>query len=151
MNSKNNLVLGVVVVGVAAVSFFGGIQYQKSQASEMPNFGAGMRNAQGRNNSEFGRPNNNQGNMGGRNGMIVGEVSSKDANSLTIKMSDGSSRIVILSDNTTYRMASEASSDKVEVGTKVAVMGNQGTDGSTTAENIEINPIARALDNPTTK
>lgn len=77
--------------------------------------------------------------------MVSGEVTSKDAESLTVKLPDGSSKIILLSKETTYRLASESSLDKIEVGTKVAVAGNTNSDGTTTAVNVEINPLLRAM------
>lgn len=80
--------------------------------------------------------------MMGRGGAQSGEVTAKDGKTLTLKMSDGSTKLVILSDTTTYRAAVESSLDKVEVGTKIAAFGTQSTDGSTVATSIEINPLS---------
>jgi|GEM_PF-1810685 len=40
-------------------------------------------------------------------------------------------------------VSSDASLDKIEVGTKVATFGSSNSDGSTTATSIEINPVMR--------
>ncbi|KKU82256.1 MAG: hypothetical protein UY10_C0039G0006 [Microgenomates group bacterium GW2011_GWA2_47_8] len=88
------------------------------------------------------RDQNKQGSGGmmGRGGALTGEVTAKDDKTLTIKLSDGSSKIVILADTTTYRTSTETGLDKVEVGTKVAAYGTTSTDGTTVATSIEINP-----------
>ncbi len=89
------------------------------------------------------RDQNKQGNGGGMmgRGAIQGEVTSKDDKTLTVKLSDGSSKIIILSDTTVYRASSESSLDKVEVGTSVAAFGTASSDGTTVATSIEINPL----------
>lgn len=76
-----------------------------------------------------------------RGGMVVGQVSSMDSGSLTIKQSDGSSKIIILSGDTKYHITSDSGLDAIKVGTNVAVVGTAGSDGTTTASNVEINPV----------
>ncbi len=142
---NKNIIFGCLVtaVVVGGASFYGGTIYQKSKITSQ--FGArGNRafmqgqNGQGGNQRSTGAPA-----MMGRGGAITGEITAKDDKTLTIKASDGSSRIVILSDSTSYRISTESSLDKIAVGTKVATFGTPNSDGSITATNIEINPIMR--------
>ncbi|MGH7246215.1 MAG: hypothetical protein ACREGI_04765 [Candidatus Levyibacteriota bacterium] len=125
---KKNIIITivcVVVVGVAA--FFGGVWYQKSQA---PTFG----------NGQF------RGRFGGANGgnqafrPVRGQVVSSDQNSLTVKMQDGTSRIVILSGSTSFLKSAAASKDDIKSGDTVMVVGSANPDGSVTAQNVDINP-----------
>jgi hypothetical protein len=138
------IVAGVAVVVAAGAGFLGGMQYQKTQT--VANFRNGF---QGQMNGSIqnrtGATRNGAGTMqnGFRGGMVSGEVTAKDEKSLTIKMADGSSKIVVLSGTTTYSLASESSLDKISVGTKVAAFGTANSDGSTTATSIETNPILR--------
>lgn len=80
-----------------------------------------------------------------KGGAIIGEVTAKDDKSIAVKMSDGSSKIVIISDKTIYRISDEANLEKIIVGTKVATYDEANGDGTTTATNIEINPVVREL------
>lgn len=132
---KNNLVMTVMVaLLVGAVGFFGGMQYQKSQNPMSLGPGQiGMRNQLG-NRGGAGR-------MGGR--AVVGEVISSDDKSITVKLPDGSSKIVIVSDSTQYNKAATASKTDIKTGERVAVFGTNNADGSVTAQNIQLNPNLR--------
>ena len=83
--------------------------------------------------------------MGGRGGQVTGEVSSSDDKSITVKMADGSSKIILLSTTTSIIKSSEASKTDLTVGAKVGVFGQANPDGSVTAQNIQLNPISRML------
>lgn len=76
-----------------------------------------------------------------RGGAVTGQVVSKDDKSVTVKLADGSTKIVLLQDATTYRRQSEAKAEDMEAGSQIAVIGTANSDGSTTAKQIEINPI----------
>jgi hypothetical protein len=70
----------------------------------------------------------------------MGDVVSVDQNSITVKLSDGSSKIVNLTKSTTYSKTDAVSQSDVTNGTKVAVIGATNSDGSVTATRVEINP-----------
>ena len=89
----------------------------------------GARGGQGRG-GMFGRP-------------VSGEITAVDANSVTVKLADGGSKIVILSEKTTVNKASESSKEDLKEGVKVAAFGSENADGSVTASNIQINPVER--------
>lgn len=101
----------------------------------------------------FGQFGNNGGQMmGGNNGsgatartrngsqMINGEITAVDNDSITIKTSDGSSKIVLLSGSASVVQTSTASKNDLKTGTKVAIFGTANTDGSVTAKSVQINP-----------
>lgn len=142
--SNQKIVIACVITAVLAggVGYVGGVKMSPLKRSVMFNSRSGqtMNLRNNNQNNQNGNGITNAPNMMGRGGAITGEVIAKDNKSLTIKMSDGSSKIVIISDKTNYRMASESSLDKIEVGTKVATFGDSNSDGSTTATSIEINP-----------
>ncbi len=132
---KNNslLITGIVAVVVAAVAFFGGIEYQKSKSPANSFFASG------------GQQGNNQGRRfgagAGRNGgAVVGEILSADENSITVKLMDGSSKIVVVSSSTSINKAATASKSDLKTGERVAVFGSTNSDGSVTAQNIQLNP-----------
>lgn len=132
----------IIAVVVAAVGFFGGMQYQKSQVPQ--GFGQGqlgmMRNG----------GNNGAGGPGaiGRRGIygmrpVAGQIIGKDSNSVTVKMPDGSSKIVILSSQTKVVQTATASLNDLTTGQTIAVFGTPNSDGSVTAQNIMLNPQIR--------
>jgi hypothetical protein len=129
---KNNIALIAIlalIVGGAA-GFFGGMQYQKSQRPSFGQFGArGASGAAG---------------LRGRNGNgAAGTILNVDANSMTVKLTDGSSKIVLLTGTTSIDKATTAAVSDLTVGERVSAFGTTNTDGSITATNVQINPIVR--------
>jgi len=74
---------------------------------------------------------------------VNGEIISSDDKSITVKLTDGGSKIVILSDNTEINQAANATKDDLKAGEKVAVFGQENSDGSVTAQSIQLNPVLR--------
>lgn len=149
---KNNNTVTMVVIGVVAlgVGFFGGMQYsayfRQSQFANGQFAGAG--GAGGFGGRMMGGQQGLNGNrmMGGRTGgsrPVYGEIVSRDDKSITVKLNDGSSKIVILSSTTSINKASTATVQDLKTGDTVAVFGTTNTDGSVTAQNVQLNPIMR--------
>ena len=116
---------------VGGVAFFGGIQYQKSQRSA------------GRGQFEGG-----QGQFGNRNGQnrpVTGSIISADDKSITVKLMDGSSKIVILSTTTAINREASGSASDLKTGEKVLVIGKENSDGSITAQNIQLGQMFRGI------
>lgn len=141
--SKQYVMYTAIAILGGVFGFFGGMQFQKAQT---PQFGAF------RNGSGSGLQGNGvaQGNrmMGGDNNRmgfrpLNGEIISADDTSLTIKMQDGSSKIVLLTDATEINTAATASASDLKIGETVLVIGRTNTDGSVEAQNIQLNPIMR--------
>lgn len=130
INMKNHwIITAVLVVIVGAGAFFGGMQYQKSQraaAFGQGNFAQGGRRFGAQQFGNF-RP-------------IRGEIISSDENSITVKLQDGSSKIVLVGSQTAISEATNAGKDALQNGKTVMVFGNQNADGSVTAQNIQLNP-----------
>lgn len=129
-------VLLLIIVGGGA--FFAGMKYQEAQRSSFARQMTGNGLGNGRTNGAL------QG-LGNRLGIrpVNGEIIGSDDKSITVKMTDGSSRIVIFSDRTTISKAAAAAKEDLKVGEKVAVFGQENADGSVTAQNIQLNPILR--------
>jgi hypothetical protein len=130
---KNSLIITailVVLVGVGA--FYGGMKYQAAKAPSFARQFAGQGN--------FPRGGNVP--NGTRAGFrpVNGEIISSDNNSITVKMADGSTKIVIINDNTLINKADIATKEDLTTGAKVAVFGTDNSDGSVTAQSIQINP-----------
>ncbi len=67
-----------------------------------------------------------------------GEILSVDDKGVTVKLADGSSKIVLFSDKTTYALSTTADKSKVVVGQKVDIVGDLNTDGSVSAASVQL-------------
>lgn len=76
---------------------------------------------------------------------VVGEVINKDETSFTVKLPDGSSKIVLFSGKTSFNKTQEGSMSDLKEGEKVGVFGTENTDGSVTAQNIQLNFVQRNI------
>ncbi len=135
-NQTNLIITAILVVLVGAGAFFGGMKYQQSK---QPAFFRQF-NGQGGQGQRFG---NGTTRAGFR--PVSGEIISADNNSLTVKLADGSSKIVLLSDSTQINKAETAARADLTVGQKVAVFGQENSDGSVLAQNVQLNPQSVAI------
>jgi hypothetical protein len=131
--NKNTAVTVALVLLVGVGGFYGGMTYQKSQspANGFAQYGGRMGQ---------GGPAGGPGGMG-RNGFgrpVAGQIIEKDASSITVKMQDGSTKIVLLSNSTTINKATKAIKDDLKKGENVMVVGTTNSDGSVTANNINL-------------
>lgn len=137
MEKKISLVLSVgLMIVIAGGAFYGGYLYGgKSKQSAMP----GGFNGQFAQRSQDGS-NANSNRTRSASGFVNGEILKKDDKSLTIKMIDGGSKTVYLSDKTSITKSVDGASDDLEVGKTVMVNGTTASDGSTVAQYIQIRP-----------
>lgn len=131
----------VLIVIVGAGAFFGGMKYQQSQQPAFREFGGNFTGGSGQGGVRTGTR------LRAGGGQVFGEILSQDENSITVQLSDGSSKIVILSDKTSINKATSGSKLDLTKGVKVGVFGSPNADGSVTAQMIQINPVARGLNN----
>ena len=123
----------VLILVVGGGAFYGGMKYGQSK------------NPFNRNLSQVF-----QGNAGGNlqrgigreagSGFLSGEVIAKDEQSLTLKMQDGSSKIIFFSGSTEISKTAEGSITDIEIGKQIMVSGDQNSDGSYTAKTIQLSP-----------
>ena len=131
-NAKFIAVTIILLLLVGGGSFYAGMKYQESKSPRGGSFqGDRARQFQQR----FGQ--------GAR--PVNGEIISKDDKSITVKMQDGSSKIVLLTDKTTINKSAEGSKSDIKVGEIVAVFGTENSDGSVTAQNVQLNPQFRGF------
>lgn len=138
--NKLYLIVAVVVVIVGAGAFFAGMKFQETKATTSQNqkqFQGGNRQGM-RNGQPFA---SDQGRFAG--GATMGEIISSDDKSVTIKLDDGSSKIVLLSDTLTVTKTDTGSKADLKIGVKVGVFGMSNSDGTITAQSIQLNPMFR--------
>lgn len=130
---KEYIITILLCIVTAGVGFFGGMKYQESRRGSFARqFGGdqmtglhGGQNGNGRGNF---RP-------------VAGEIIKSDTTSATVKLADGSSKIVILTDKTTINKAEVATKDDLKTGQSIAVFGSENADGTVTAESVQLNPL----------
>jgi|GEM_PF-1073014 len=124
-------IVGMIGIGVG----FGAAQLPQLKGTRAPTLAPNSSIQPGNGNRFRGGAAGNRANRG-----VMGQITGKDDKSLTVKLPDGSSKIVIISDKTTYQMMTSAKKDDVAQGKSVRVMGITNQDGSVTADSVFINP-----------
>lgn len=127
IDKKLIMPVAITAVVVAIISFYGGMKYvQQNSAGARQQF------------SQQARSQRTGGFQAVEGGLITGQVSSKDSQSITVKTRDGSSRIVFYSSSTAVNKQVAGSTNDISPGTEVMVGGMQNSDGSFTAQSIQI-------------
>lgn len=129
-----------IIVGGGA--FYGGMKYDQNQT-------AAARTAA---RAQFGGNSGGNGTRGARGGLAsggftAGEVIAKDDKSITIKLRDGGSKIIFLSGSTEVTKSAQGSVQDISVGTQVSANGTANSDGSVTAQMIQIRPNLPTINN----
>jgi len=131
------VVVLLIAVGVGALAFYGGVQYQKSQVTTGRSFSVGQ--GTGRTGQSGATGTRRMGN----GQPVSGEILSMDDTSLTVKLADGSSRIVLINSKTIFNTTATVEKTELKVGEKVGVFGTTNADGSVSAQNVQLNPQFR--------
>ena len=134
MKNKPYVITILVAIAIAALGFFAGVKYQEITASSGKTW-----QYQGRAANAGGQGRGGQ--RGG--GMTIGEIIGQDDKSVTIKLDDGSSKIIFLSDNAVIAKTDTAAKGDLKTGVRVGVFGTTNSDGSITAQNVQLNPQFR--------
>ena len=127
------------MMAFAGVGFFAGMKYQQGKQPSRADFQsrAGMR--------QQNLPTGVQQRMGA--GVIRGEIISRDEESITVKLPDDSSKIILVAENTAINKATEGLIDDLKTGEQVMVIGQTNSDGSVAATQIQLNPEFRGIPN----
>lgn len=119
---------GIIILAVALLSFWGGTNYNTSTSGNQNSF------------SRNGAQTNTTGRKGfmQNGGFISGEIVNKDDKSITVKAQDGSSRFIFFSQITKIVKSTDATLADLEVGKEITANGTPNSDGSITAQSIQL-------------
>lgn len=134
----------IVAIVVGGGAFYGGMKYQANKTTK-------ERQQSALGGQQFGGPagwrggtpgsetagKNLSGRAGGAN-LVGGEIIARDETSVTVKLRDGSSKIIFFSDSTEIMKSVKGAVSDLEIGQTVSVGGKQNSDGSFTAETIQL-------------
>jgi len=147
----NNKKIIAIAIGVAVLfgvgGFYGGVFYQKKKAAK--SFSG--RSMDGKMMEGLRGQGQRVGMTGGQNqggkDFSDGEIISKDDKSLTVKTRDGGSKIVYFSAETRIGKTTEGTIADLAIGQQLMVNGKSNSDGSLTADNIQIRPAQVEIKN----
>lgn len=150
MKKKQIIIAIIVLVLVGGVSFYSG--YKVGQSSRIVRGANGQMFGQngggammgGANGIRSGRPGQagpgGAGGAGGAMTLVSGEVLSKDATSVTLKLRDGGSKIIFIATSTALQKTVSGSVTDLVIGTQITASGPTNADGSINAVTINQRP-----------
>jgi hypothetical protein len=131
LKNKSTIIFAVIALLVGAVAgFFGGKAYQASQTASLRSRYTGSFQGTGTANTNLTS--------------VRGQILSNDDNSMVVKLSDGSTKIVIFGASIPISKMTAGSSTDLTAGTSVTVMGITNSDGSVSAQSVQIGTGAGA-------
>jgi hypothetical protein len=154
MNRVVTILLGVlVVIAIAAGSFYMGTIYGKNQAqAESPMLGAaeGMLGRRG----QFGampgdQAGTDRGQMAGpQGGSLFGEIQSIGSGEMTIVDQSGVQVQIYVTDTTLIQKQAEVKLADLQQGEMVVISGSRADDGSITARMLQVSPAGGLFGQP---
>lgn len=131
------VILIIVAVIVGGAAFFGGMKYSSAKAgSQVGAQRAGQFGAGG----VGGTRGAGRAGAGAGGGFVNGQILSKDAQSITLSVNGGGSKIVFFSGTTEISKFVAGTADDLVVGQNVMVNGTANADGSVVAKTIQSRP-----------
>ncbi len=127
----------IILIIIGGGVFYGGMKYGQSKSP------AGFIQRQQSSTSTAGFLNGRNGDRNG-GGFVSGDIIAKDNNSITVKLQNGSSKIIFFSDSTEIDKFATGTASDLEVGKTVMVTGAANQDGSITAQSIQLRPAIQA-------
>ena len=127
MNKITTIIIGLILI---VVSFYGGTRYAQSKTNTSS--ASTVRNSQfATRGTRFNS---------GAGGFATGEIISKDDKSITLKIRDGGSKIIFVSSGTSVTKSVSGKIEDLKIGENIMVQGQNNSDGSITAESLQIRP-----------
>lgn len=131
------IILPIVTIAIGAAAFYGGTKYEQANISK--GFGrlAGQLPGIGGNGGTVGTRFGNRGDAG----FVSGQIIAKDDKSITLKLSNnGGSKIIFFSGSTEIGKYTSGDLNDLAIDQNVMVNGSANSDGSITAQTIQIRP-----------
>lgn len=129
---QNNLIVVAIIVALLAggLGFFGGMKYQERKR---PSFSGRVP----------GELQGQRGQLSGSNGVqglrpVSGKIIRQDEESITVELEDKSSKIILITENSEINKTEKGTKEDLSEGTEVMVFGQENSDGSLTAQSIQI-------------
>ena len=126
---SKKIIWGIVGIIVLVGVFFGGVSYGKGQTASTTATTGAAAYAGARTRG-----------AGGFGGATVGQILSENAQSITISLPSGGSEIIFLDNTTPITKQVSGTMSDLTVGTTVSVVGTTNTDGSVSAQSVQIRP-----------
>jgi osmotically-inducible protein OsmY len=127
-------ILVILAILIAGGSFYGGMSYAKNRATAAAT--AARASFSGTRGTRTG------GGMG--DNFISGDIISKDATSITLQLpNSGGSKIIFYSATTQIGKFTSGTANDLSTGVSVSVTGTTNSDGTVTAQNIQIRPAGQ--------
>ncbi len=136
--TMNNKIVAIVIGALfLSGSFYAGMKYGQGSVSSSQGIGGNFKQGQFDGISGNGaRP----GTRATSGGIVSGEVLSKDDKSITVKLRNGGSSIVILAPSTSFMKSTAGTLADIPTGKQVIVTGIPNSDGSVTAQTVQVRP-----------
>ncbi len=138
MNMKTKIIIGAAVLVAAA--FYAGTAYGSRSATSSQ---ARMRTRDASSVAAFGNRTGANA-MNARGNFITGSVLSKDDKSITVGIREGGSKIVFFGSNASITKTATGTADDIQLNSQVTVTGTANSDGSFTAQSIQLRPAGRS-------
>ncbi len=128
MNTKNKIIIGAIVL--AGLAFYGGMVYGQTKTSAA---------AQAFRNGNFAGRLAGGARVAGM-GVVSGNIINQDSTSVTVQTRDGSTKIILVSPSTSVTKSVSGSISDLAIGKTVNAIGTVNSDGSVTAQSIQLRP-----------
>ena len=126
-----------ITIIAGGIGFYGGTKYSSSSKDQFGNFPNGMQQGI----RQVGSIGTKSGNIMPKNeGLTMGTIISKDDKSITLDVKPNGSRIVFFSGTTKISKSAEGTVTDLTEGTSVMITGTPNSDGSITAQSIQVRP-----------
>lgn len=136
-----NLILAALLAGGAG--FYGGTVYQKTRPVTLGGRSSQFVRGQFPGGSGSNRPGGNQGMR-----PVSGVISAVDDSGVTVKLPDGSSKIIILTGMAKINKTESSDKSALVTGQNITVFGTSNSDGSIVAETVNVGGELFRLSSP---
>ena len=134
MDKSHKTTVAIVVIVVAIAAFFGGMKYAQSQTTAANSAQIGVAGLQG------GQGRIRAGNFGQSANATSGQILSMDDKSITVQLRAGGSKIIFYSPSSKITKSVDGVASDLKVGENIMANGTANSDGSLTAQTIQLRP-----------